>query len=72
MGKPSAITEAIKALGSVRKVAQVADCTTEAIYLARARGRLVQARPVFRLAEALHSGDPIRQLATAKRLAGLD
>lgn len=71
MGKPSAVTDAIKTLGSVRKVAVAADVTTEGVYLARARGKFLQAAPVLRLAAALFPDDPVRQLAAAKRLAGL-
>jgi len=70
--KPSAVTEAIAKLGSVRRVAMAADVPAETVYLARARGRFLQAGPVLRLAEALHPDDPVRQFAAAKKLAGID
>jgi hypothetical protein len=71
MGKPSAVTEAIRKLGSVRRVAVAADVTTEAVYQARVRGRFLQAAAVLRLAIALHPSDPASQIAAAKKLAGL-
>jgi hypothetical protein len=71
MGKPSAVTDAIARLGGVRRVAFTADVTPEAVYQARVRGRFLQAGPVLRLAEALFPDDPVRQLAAAKKLAGL-
>src|SRR5262245_16560200 len=67
--KPSAVTEAIAKLGSVRRVAMAADVPAETVYLARARGRFLQAGPVPRLAEALHPDDPVRQFG-AREEAG--
>ena len=38
------VTEVIKTLGSVRRVAVASDVTTQAVYLARSRGKLLQTR----------------------------
>jgi hypothetical protein len=72
MGEPGPITEAIAKLGSVRRVAMAADCSTESVYLAKQRGHFTFAKPAFNLAKALHPDNPVQQLAAARRLAGLD
>jgi hypothetical protein len=72
MGEPGPITEAIAELGSVRRVAMAADCSTESIYLARRRGHFTAAAPALNLAAKLFPDDPAQQLAAARRLAGLD
>ena len=72
MGEPGPITEVIAKLGRVRKVAQAADCSTEAIYLAKQRGHFTAAAPALNLAAKLFPNDPAQQLAAARRLAGLD
>jgi DNA-binding phage protein len=67
----SAVADLIKEHGGVRQFARLADMSTEGVYQARARGTFTLLKPILRLVETLYPGNAAKQLALARRLAGL-
>jgi hypothetical protein len=65
------VTEVIDRLGGISMCAATARVSVETIHQARRRGFFLDAQACVRLARALAPGDPVAQLASVERLAGL-